>query len=87
MVSDLMMGVLNACAHGGSVDEGLRYFHSMEKRYSIAPKIEHYGCMIDLLGRVGRLQEAYGMIKDYADEAQCGDMGYTVECVQSSQQC
>jgi pentatricopeptide repeat protein len=63
MVSDLMMGVLNACAHGGSVDEGLRYFHSMEKGYSIAPKIEHYGCMIDLLGRVGRLQEAYGMIK------------------------
>ncbi|GJM96953.1 hypothetical protein PR202_ga13837 [Eleusine coracana subsp. coracana] len=58
-----LVGVLNACAHGGLVDEGHRYFHSMEKRYAIAPKIEHYGCMIDLLGRVGRLQEAYNMIK------------------------
>jgi pentatricopeptide repeat protein len=58
-----LVGVLNACVHGGSVDEGLRYFHSMEKRYSVAPKIEHYGCMIDLLGRVGRLQEAYDMIQ------------------------
>ncbi|TVU44545.1 hypothetical protein EJB05_03990, partial [Eragrostis curvula] len=61
-----LVGVLNACAHGGLVDEGLHYFHSMEKKYAIAPKIEHYGCMIDLLGRVGRLQEAYNMIRTMA---------------------
>ncbi|KAL6894273.1 hypothetical protein ACP4OV_008371 [Aristida adscensionis] len=58
-----LVGVLNACAHGGLVDDGLRYFHSMEERYGVMPKIEHYGCIIDLLGRVGRLQEAYSMIK------------------------
>ncbi|KAL6638063.1 hypothetical protein ACP70R_025635 [Stipagrostis hirtigluma subsp. patula] len=58
-----LVGVLNACAHGGLVDEGLRHFYSMEEKYAISPKIEHYGCIIDLLGRVGRLQEAHNMIR------------------------
>ncbi|KAG2534504.1 pentatricopeptide repeat-containing protein At5g08510-like [Panicum virgatum] len=58
-----LVGVLNACAHGGLVDKGLCHFYSMEERYAIVPKIEHYGCIIDLLGRVGRLQEAYNMIR------------------------
>ncbi|CAD6341774.1 unnamed protein product [Miscanthus lutarioriparius] len=57
-----LVGVLNACAHGGLVDEGLRHFYSLEK-YAITPKIEHYGCVIDLLGRVGRLEEAYSIIR------------------------
>ncbi|PHT37514.1 Pentatricopeptide repeat-containing protein [Capsicum baccatum] len=35
----------------------------MERRFSIAPKLEHYGCMVDLLGRAGRLQEAYNLIQ------------------------
>ncbi|XP_048544458.1 pentatricopeptide repeat-containing protein At5g08510-like [Triticum urartu] len=58
-----LVGVLNACAHGGLVDQGLDYFYSMQEKYGITPKIEHYGCMVDLLGRVGRLAEAYRMIK------------------------
>ncbi|PHT75097.1 hypothetical protein T459_18619 [Capsicum annuum] len=35
----------------------------MERRFSIAPKLVHYGCMVDLLGRAGRLQEAYDLIQ------------------------
>ncbi|CAL9084214.1 unnamed protein product [Musa textilis] len=57
-----LVGVLSACAHGGLVDQGYRFFSSMEEMYDLEPKIEHYGCMIDLLGRVGRLKEAYNMI-------------------------
>ncbi|URD99380.1 PPR repeat [Musa troglodytarum] len=57
-----LVGVLSACAHGGLVDQGYRFFSSMEEMYDLKPKIEHYGCMIDLLGRVGRLKEAYNMI-------------------------
>lgn len=57
-----LVGVLNACAHGGLIDEGYKYFHSMEKVYGLKPKIEHYGCMIDLLGRGGQLQEALDII-------------------------
>nr|CAD1828259.1 unnamed protein product [Ananas comosus var. bracteatus] len=57
------IGVLNACSHSGLVGEGREFFHSMEKDYSIEPKIEHYGCMVDLLGRAGLVDEAYELIR------------------------
>ncbi|CAM8976737.1 unnamed protein product [Rhodiola kirilowii] len=57
-----LIGVLNACAHSGLVDQGWRYFQSMKTVYCLEPKIEHYGCMVDLLGRMGRLSEAYKLI-------------------------
>ncbi|KAL6312787.1 hypothetical protein AAG906_032928 [Vitis piasezkii] len=57
------VGVLNACSHGGLVDFGFKIFHSMARDYRVEPQIEHYGCMVDLLGRVGRLEEAYDLIR------------------------
>ncbi|KAI3445561.1 hypothetical protein Pfo_002226 [Paulownia fortunei] len=56
------IGVLSACSHGGLVEEGRRYFDSMTKVYQIEPKLEHYGCLIDLLGRAGLLDEAEDII-------------------------
>ncbi|KAJ6403822.1 hypothetical protein OIU84_012088 [Salix udensis] len=56
------VGVLNACSHGGLAELGFEIFHSMAKDYGIEPQIEHYGCMVDLLGRLGRLEEAYNFI-------------------------
>ncbi|GLU10973.1 hypothetical protein SLE2022_277470 [Rubroshorea leprosula] len=53
------IGVLCACTHAGFVDEGIEYFHTMERDYGIVPQVEHYGCMIDLLGRAGHLEEAF----------------------------
>ena len=50
--------VLSACNHAGLVDEGLQNFSSMESQYGITPTIEHYGCLVGLLGRSGRLKEA-----------------------------
>ncbi|KFK30407.1 hypothetical protein AALP_AA7G257000 [Arabis alpina] len=56
--------VLNACCHTGLVDEGRRYFHKMKTReYNLSPKIEHYGCLIDLLCRSGLLDEALEIVK------------------------
>lgn len=52
------VGVLTACSHGGLVEEGRQHFYSMTKMYQIEPKLEHYGCMIDLLGHAGLLDEA-----------------------------
>uniref|UniRef100_A0A0D9WVG9 X8 domain-containing protein n=1 Tax=Leersia perrieri TaxID=77586 RepID=A0A0D9WVG9_9ORYZ len=57
-----MVGVLYACSHCGLVDDGLRYFDRMKEDYGIAPRIEHLGCMVDLLGRAGRVEEAYDYI-------------------------
>nr|XP_015618463.1 LOW QUALITY PROTEIN: pentatricopeptide repeat-containing protein At3g29230-like [Oryza sativa Japonica Group] len=58
-----MINVLSACTHMGFVDEGRRHFSNMERDYGIMPQIEHYGCMIDLLGRGGLIKEAVDLIK------------------------
>jgi pentatricopeptide repeat protein len=59
-----IVGVLFACSHAGLVEEGLYYFHSMKELFGIDPGREHYGCMIDLLGRAGRLSEAVDLINE-----------------------
>ncbi|XP_071730416.1 pentatricopeptide repeat-containing protein At1g31430 [Rutidosis leptorrhynchoides] len=58
------IGVLNACSHGGLVEEGWMHFESMKSVYKIEPKIEHYGCLIDLLGRAGMLKEAEKVVNE-----------------------
>lgn len=58
-----LINVLSACTHMGLVEEGRRFFANMETDYGIKPEIEHYGCMVDLLGRGGLIKEAVDMIK------------------------
>ncbi|PUZ67596.1 hypothetical protein GQ55_3G448600 [Panicum hallii var. hallii] len=58
-----LINVLSACTHMGLVEEGRRYFTNMETDYGFRPQIEHYGCMVDLLGRGGLIAEAVDMIK------------------------
>ncbi|XP_020227571.1 pentatricopeptide repeat-containing protein At5g56310-like [Cajanus cajan] len=55
--------VLWACSHAGFVDEGRKVFASMKYTWGISPRIEHYGCMVDLLSRSGFLDEARGLIE------------------------
>ncbi|KAK6115096.1 hypothetical protein DH2020_007365 [Rehmannia glutinosa] len=57
------LAVLNSCSHGGLVAEGMGCFRRMVEVYKLMPKIEHYGCLVDLLGRAGLLDEAYELIK------------------------
>lgn len=52
------VGVLSACVHGGMVEEGKHYFRIMKTEYQIAPSLQHYGCIVDLLGRAGLLVKA-----------------------------
>ncbi|KAM0919051.1 hypothetical protein ACQ4PT_008456 [Festuca glaucescens] len=56
------IGVLFACSHTGMVEQGRNYFNSMSKDYGIAPGIEHYNCIVDLLSRVELLEEAEDLI-------------------------
>ncbi|XP_004296377.1 PREDICTED: putative pentatricopeptide repeat-containing protein At3g23330 [Fragaria vesca subsp. vesca] len=58
------MAVLTACSHAGLVDEAWKYYNSMTKEYGIAPGIEHYAAVADLLGRAGRLDQAYSFISN-----------------------
>ncbi|CAK9158662.1 unnamed protein product [Ilex paraguariensis] len=55
-------GVLSACSHSGLLDEGRMFFDSMIKEFGIVPNVHHYGCMVDLMGRAGLLDEAYQLI-------------------------
>ncbi|PIN22953.1 hypothetical protein CDL12_04328 [Handroanthus impetiginosus] len=58
-----LLGVLSACCHAGMLDYGSEIFYSMKRVYGIEPKLKHYGCMVDLLGRGGRISEAEELIK------------------------
>ncbi|KAI7747251.1 LOW QUALITY PROTEIN: hypothetical protein M8C21_018566, partial [Ambrosia artemisiifolia] len=53
----------DSVTYSGLVDEGLRLFESMEAEYNIVPSLEHYCCVVDMLGRVGRVSEAYDFVK------------------------
>lgn len=55
-------GVLSGCSHSRLVEAGLSIFDSMEKDHYIKPQSDHYSCLVDLLSRAGRLQEAYEFI-------------------------
>eukprot|EP01018_Ginkgo_biloba_P011245 Gb_34297 [translate_table: standard] len=56
--------LLCACSHAGLVDEGWKYFDCMSQDYEITPSVEHYACMVDLLGRAGHLDEAQNFIRN-----------------------
>eukprot|EP01018_Ginkgo_biloba_P004402 Gb_37836 [translate_table: standard] len=57
------VGVLTACSHSCLVDEGWQYYHSMIRDHHIMPRVDHYACIVDLLGRSGLLNEAEDFIK------------------------
>ncbi|KAK9065977.1 hypothetical protein SSX86_015379 [Deinandra increscens subsp. villosa] len=56
------IGLLCACSHSGLIPEGKLYFSQMQTVYGVEPGIEHYGCMVDLLGRSGQLKAALQLI-------------------------
>ncbi|KAJ8633031.1 hypothetical protein MRB53_026367 [Persea americana] len=69
------VGVLNACSYVGMVDEGYAYFEQMTHTFGIIPLTEHYACMVDLLGRAGRLKEAHGLIESMPGAPDAGVWG------------
>ncbi|CAI9089966.1 OLC1v1024624C1 [Oldenlandia corymbosa var. corymbosa] len=57
------VGVLSACSRSGLVQEGLEFFERMRLEHQIEPTLEHYGCMVDLMGKAGMLSAAFDLIK------------------------
>ncbi|KAK0606109.1 hypothetical protein LWI29_034212 [Acer saccharum] len=57
------LSVLSACSHAGLVEQSRRVFKSMVED-GISPRMEHYACMVDLLGRAGLLDEAFNYVSD-----------------------
>ncbi|XP_059655755.1 pentatricopeptide repeat-containing protein At2g03380, mitochondrial [Cornus florida] len=55
--------ILSACSHTGMVGEGWRHFNLMCQQFNFVPSMKHYACMVDLLARAGRLEEAWAFIE------------------------
>uniref|UniRef100_A0A2P2LFV8 Pentatricopeptide repeat-containing protein At4g02750 n=1 Tax=Rhizophora mucronata TaxID=61149 RepID=A0A2P2LFV8_RHIMU len=70
-----MVGVLSACGHTGLVDKGTEFFFSMNRVYGITATSVHYTCMVDLLGRAGRLEEAENLIRSMPFEPDAATWG------------
>ncbi|MQL78822.1 hypothetical protein Taro_011267 [Colocasia esculenta] len=91
------VGVLVACNHSRLVDEGKYYFNLMVSEYEISPTIEHYTCMVDLLGRIGYWNEAEVLLKNYflslepviwrSVIASCGIIGNKEVALRAFEQC
>ncbi|CAM8896514.1 unnamed protein product [Rhodiola kirilowii] len=57
------VSIISACSHAGLLNEGRTYFKQMTEKHGIVAKIEHYACMVDLLGRNAQIKEAYDFVK------------------------
>ncbi|KAM7464236.1 hypothetical protein LguiA_032357 [Lonicera macranthoides] len=69
------VSLLYACSHAGLVEDGLRFFALMEQDYFITPDVKHYTCMVDLLGRAGKLDQALNLIENMTIEKDEGLWG------------
>ncbi|GFP92457.1 pentatricopeptide repeat-containing protein at1g56690 mitochondrial [Phtheirospermum japonicum] len=69
------VGILSACSYSGKVEEGKEIFESMRSKHRIEPITEHYACMVDLLGRAGKLDEAMRLINEMPVEADAAVWG------------
>ncbi|XP_042482746.1 pentatricopeptide repeat-containing protein At4g33170 isoform X2 [Macadamia integrifolia] len=63
------IAVLSACSHSGLVSEAYEHFESMYKSYGIEPELEHYSCLVDVLGRAGLVNEAKKVIESMPFDA------------------
>ncbi|XP_051216787.2 pentatricopeptide repeat-containing protein At5g61800-like [Lolium perenne] len=63
-----LLGVLIGCSHAGLVDMAKRIFSEMEGEHGVPRELKHYGCMADLLGRAGLIEEAIEMVKKMPTE-------------------
>ncbi|XP_058213115.1 pentatricopeptide repeat-containing protein At4g22760-like [Rhododendron vialii] len=68
-------GILTAYNHFVLVEEGYKCFNLMQKHYELVLSADHYGIMVDMLGRAGRLEEAYELIKSMPMQPHAGVWG------------
>ncbi|XVF34892.1 hypothetical protein REPUB_Repub18cG0097600 [Reevesia pubescens] len=62
------VAVLSACNHAGLIEKGRRYFDSITEQHALVPTLDHYACMINLLGRSGCMRQAVDLIRNMPHE-------------------
>lgn len=71
----IITAVLSACSHAGLVNEGLKIFYTIEEVYGVKPTMEQYACVVDLLGRDGRIDDAFSFVSKMPIEANANIWG------------
>lgn len=79
-----LTAILTACSHSGLVDEGKSIFKSITSVHNLNPTIEHYGCLVDLLGRAGLLKEAKEVIETMPIEPNAAIWGALLNVINGS---
>ncbi|KAF5196115.1 Pentatricopeptide repeat [Thalictrum thalictroides] len=69
------VNLLSACSHTGLIEKGRHYFKQMREAHKIEPRMEHFGCMVDLLGRSGLLTEAKQLMDEMPMSPDAGVLG------------
>ncbi|MQM17685.1 hypothetical protein Taro_050661 [Colocasia esculenta] len=69
------ISILAACSHSGLVDDGWKHFNLMSEEFGIEPATEHCVCIVDMLGRAGKLDEAHDFIKQMSMKPEPGIWG------------
>nr|AER41617.1 pentatricopeptide [Oryza glumipatula] len=69
------LGVLSACSHAGLIEDGFKYFLLMTRDYKIDPTPQHLACLVDLLGRAGRIRDAYEFLVNMSCDANVDVIG------------
>jgi pentatricopeptide repeat protein len=58
------IALLSGCSHAGLTEDGQKLFHRMEMDFGVSPSLEHYACLVDMLGRAGRIDDALVVVKN-----------------------
>ncbi|PON86633.1 Tetratricopeptide-like helical domain containing protein [Trema orientale] len=66
------LAVLQACTHSGLLEKGMEFFDMMTNVYFITPGLDHYSCMVDLLGRKGKIKEALDLVQNMSVKPDVG---------------
>lgn len=70
------LSVLSACSHGGLVAEGLRFFEDLVQDPEVELRLEHHSCVVDMLGRAGKIDSAMELIKSLPEGLKAGPSGW-----------
>ncbi|WVZ67486.1 hypothetical protein U9M48_016556 [Paspalum notatum var. saurae] len=77
------IALLSACSHSGLIDEGWKYYCLMPEKFGIVPTPEHHVCIVDMLGRAGRLQEAHRFVESLPSQQAHGVWGALLDACSS----
>ncbi|KAL5097420.1 hypothetical protein RYX36_001747 [Vicia faba] len=76
--------VLSSCSHNGLIDQGLNIYESMTRDFGIAPNLEHHACVVDLLCRAGKVEEAYNLYTKMFSDPVLGVLGIILDACRAN---